>query len=77
MPRATHAPTILPLAQRQRIRLCIARLGEARAARALDVGRQTLARAVAGLPVHRATADVLVARLNELAPCGPNLGDDS
>ena len=68
MPQATHERVILPAAERQRIRELIAKIGETRTARALDVARVTLARAVAGLPLHRSTADVMSARLTHPEP---------
>jgi hypothetical protein len=48
---------------REAIRRLISRLGERKTCRVLQVGRQTLARALAGLPVRHATAVLIESRL--------------
>ena len=70
MQHGTKGPGPTPqgvrLSETDRARLFarIARDGEVATARDLQVSRQTLARAAAGLPVQRATAEVLSVRLS-------------
>lgn len=61
-----HAPPPLDPVTRRRLASVVARLGERRAIEALATPRPTLARALAGLGVRRATADVIRARLDAL-----------
>jgi hypothetical protein len=46
------------------LRAYVSRVGPDKARKTLDLSRQTLAQAAAGLPVRRATADVIRARLD-------------
>lgn len=54
---------VLDETARRELRRRVAADGEVQTAIALDVARQTIARALAGLPLRRATAVVLTARL--------------
>ena len=61
----THLTCGTPLSarDRERVRTLIARIGERGAQRALGVSRQTLARALSGLPVQRGTIALITGAL--------------
>lgn len=61
IPRSQGIP--LPDPDRERLRALIERDGETAALKALGIARQTLARCAAGLPVQRATAEMVARRL--------------
>jgi hypothetical protein len=67
---ASERTWVRPLAgsDREAIRRLISRLGERKTCLVLQVGRQTLARALAGLPVRHATAVLIEARLEAIRP---------
>jgi len=62
------APKGIPMgeADRERLRAVVERDGEHAAARTLSIARLTLARCIAGLPVHRATKECVSRRLQEM-----------
>ena len=68
-----HAACGAPLEaeDRDRLRELAARVGETRAAERLRVSRQTFARALAGLGVHRGTAALIVQGLRAEPPQEP------
>src|SRR5262249_17350974 len=57
----------LPTPARRRLLALIKREGEAAALQKLRIARPTLARCLAGLPVHRATVECVSRRLEETA----------
>ena len=54
-----------------RITQLVAEVGELRAAQALHISRQTLARILAGLEIRRGTAALIRERLRELGQVSP------
>lgn len=60
----SRKPPPLDQSTRRRLAALLARVGEARTIELLDTPKQTIARAAAGLPIRRATADVIRARLD-------------
>lgn len=67
MSHRASIPPPLSLRDRDRLSALVRRLGERRAVEILDMPRATLARCMAGLGVRRATAEVLAARLDQIA----------
>jgi len=65
-----HIPPSLDTASREKIAELVTRFGEEYARAALDLPRQTLARALAGLGIRRATADMIRTRLGKLSADG-------
>lgn len=61
-----HIPPPLDSLSRRMIADLVSQLGEPQARAALDLPRQTLARALAGLGIRRGTADLIRARLASL-----------
>jgi hypothetical protein len=63
MDNARKPPPLHPLTRR-RLEALVRRVGEERACKLLALPRSTFARALAGLPIRIATADVIGARLD-------------